>query len=83
MDNKEVWKFPLVGSATLLGLYAVVKFVNPDYVNLVLNLYFLVVGVFALTATFHPLVAVLDSPASKKYKIMIPYILDGMTCLTA
>jgi minor histocompatibility antigen H13 len=46
--------FPVYGSMTLFGLYAVFKFFDKDYVNLLLKAYFLLLGVVAMAATLHP-----------------------------
>lgn len=52
LSMNDAYKFPFVGSAALFGLYLAFKFCDKDTVNLVLSLYFSVVGVFALTGSF-------------------------------
>ncbi len=46
--------FPVYGSMTLFSLYAVFKFFDKDYVNILLKTYFLFLGVCAMAATLHP-----------------------------
>jgi minor histocompatibility antigen H13 len=52
LSMNDAYKFPLVGSAALFGLYVAFKYCDKDTVNLILSLYFSVVGVFALTGSF-------------------------------
>ena len=52
MSVNDAYKFPIVGSAALFGLYVAFKYFDKDTVNLILSLYFSVVGVFALTGSF-------------------------------
>lgn len=46
----DAYKFPLVGSAALFGLYIVFKYFDKETVNLVLAVYFSCVGVATLTS---------------------------------
>lgn len=48
LDPNEAYKFPLVASGFLFGLYVVIKYINKDLVNLVLSLYFLMIGIYTL-----------------------------------
>ena len=50
----DAMQFPLLGSASLFGLYTAFKFFDKDTVNLVISVYFCLVGLAALTATFGP-----------------------------
>eukprot|EP01032_Pedospumella_encystans_P009238 gene9238-10894_t len=52
LSANDAYKFPIIGSCSLLGLYVAFKYCDKDTVNLVLSLYFSVVGVFALTGSF-------------------------------
>mmetsp|Transcript_25217 Transcript_25217/g.37194 ORF Transcript_25217/g.37194 Transcript_25217/m.37194 type:complete len:1132 (-) Transcript_25217:403-3798(-) len=47
-------QFPLLGSASLFGLYCAFKFFDKETVNLIISVYFSLVGVAALTATLGP-----------------------------
>ncbi|XP_078149383.1 signal peptide peptidase [Carex rostrata] len=54
MSNEHAMRFPLVGSAMLLSLFLLFKFVSKDLVNAVLTCYFFVLGIVALSATMLP-----------------------------
>ncbi|XP_008790105.1 signal peptide peptidase 2-like [Phoenix dactylifera] len=54
MSNEHAMRFPLVGSAMLLSLFLLFKFVSKDLVNAVLTCYFFVLGIIALSATLLP-----------------------------
>lgn len=75
MENVDIWKFPLIGSATLLSLYMAFKFFNPEYINLLFNFYFALIGVSAIVSTFHQFFTVLFDDL-KLYSIKIP-LMDG------
>ena len=49
-------KFPLIGSAVLVSLFVLFKFLPKDLVNQVLTAYFVLLGTFAITATVLPFV---------------------------
>ncbi|KAM7497084.1 hypothetical protein LguiA_021498 [Lonicera macranthoides] len=54
MSNEHAMRFPLVGSAMLLSLFLLFKFLSKDLVNAVLTSYFVVLGIVALSATLLP-----------------------------
>ncbi|XP_057801945.1 signal peptide peptidase 1 [Salvia miltiorrhiza] len=54
MSNEHAMRFPLVGSAMLLSLFLLFKFLSKDLVNAVLTCYFFVLGIGALAATLLP-----------------------------
>lgn len=54
MSSEHAMRFPLVGSAMLLSLFLLFKFVSKDLVNAVLTCYFFVLGIVALSATLLP-----------------------------
>ncbi|XP_072988518.1 signal peptide peptidase 1 [Typha latifolia] len=54
MSNEHAMRFPLVGSAMLLSLFLLFKFISKDLVNAVLTCYFFVLGIIALSATLLP-----------------------------
>ncbi|XP_020576633.1 signal peptide peptidase 1-like [Phalaenopsis equestris] len=54
MSNEHAMRFPLVGSAVLLSLFLLFKFLSKDLVNAVLTCYFFVLGIIALSATLLP-----------------------------
>ncbi|XP_022756163.1 signal peptide peptidase-like isoform X1 [Durio zibethinus] len=54
MSNEHAMRFPFVGSAMLLSLFLLFKFLSKDLVNAVLTCYFFVLGIVALSATILP-----------------------------
>eukprot|EP01024_Parvocaulis_polyphysoides_P016597 TRINITY_DN17394_c0_g1_i1.p1 TRINITY_DN17394_c0_g1~~TRINITY_DN17394_c0_g1_i1.p1 ORF type:complete len:370 (+),score=30.79 TRINITY_DN17394_c0_g1_i1:289-1398(+) len=54
MAKGDAYSFPLIGSATLLGLYLVFKVLSKDLVNLVLTIYFSCLGVLAINGVMLP-----------------------------
>ncbi|KAJ6964805.1 signal peptide peptidase-like isoform X2 [Populus alba x Populus x berolinensis] len=54
MSNEHAMRFPFVGSAMLLSLFLLFKFLSKDLVNAVLTCYFFVLGIVALSATLLP-----------------------------
>ncbi|XP_058079551.1 signal peptide peptidase-like isoform X1 [Magnolia sinica] len=54
MSNEHAMRFPLVGSAMLLSLFLLFKFLSKDLVNAVLTCYFFMLGIIALSATLLP-----------------------------
>jgi minor histocompatibility antigen H13 len=63
---QDAMQFPLLGSASLFGLYLAFKYFDKDTVNLVISVYFCLVGLAALTATFGP---VLESLGPKMFGV--------------
>ncbi|EWM21510.1 signal peptide peptidase family protein [Nannochloropsis gaditana] len=65
ISKEDAYKFPLIGSCVLFGLYAAFKFFDKDWVNWLLAVYFSIIGAAMLTCTFEPPAAyVLRSSAS-------------------
>ncbi|KAK1262809.1 Signal peptide peptidase 1 [Acorus gramineus] len=54
MSSEHAMRFPLVGSAMLLSLFLLFKFLSKDLVNAVLTSYFFVLGIIAFSATLLP-----------------------------
>ena len=48
MKQKDAWLFPVIGSAVLLGLYLLFKFFNEKYLNILLHIYFTLIGSFSI-----------------------------------
>lgn len=71
-------KFPLIGSAVLLSLFLVFKFLPKDIVNLVLTGYFVLLGSMALTASIAPFFVGFfpERLKNKEYKVSfkIPFV---------
>eukprot|EP00850_Spirogloea_muscicola_P001576 SM000006S19341 [mRNA] locus=s6:282587:285235:+ [translate_table: standard] len=57
MSKEHAMRFPFIGSAVLLSLFLLFKFLPKDLVNTVLTLYFVVLGILALGATVLPLIS--------------------------
>jgi minor histocompatibility antigen H13 len=53
---QDALKFPLIGSAVLVGLFCLFKFLPKDLVNAVLTAYFVLLGTFAITAAMLPFI---------------------------
>ena len=52
---KDAMQFPLLGSASLFSLYMAFKFFDRSVVNMIISVYFGLVGCAALTVTFSPI----------------------------
>jgi len=63
MSKKDAAMFPLIASCALFGLYIFFKIFSKEYINLLLALYFFVIGVLCVTNLLSPLVK-LVMPAS-------------------
>lgn len=75
--------FPLIGSAVLLGLFLLFKFLPQDLINTVLTGYFVLIGIVAVTVTISPFVGLAFSSAAQKksYKLpqfRIPYLFKAI-----
>mmetsp|Transcript_7034 Transcript_7034/g.14993 ORF Transcript_7034/g.14993 Transcript_7034/m.14993 type:complete len:397 (+) Transcript_7034:197-1387(+) len=62
LKTEDAMQFPIMGSCSLFGLYLGFKFLGQDLVNLLIGLYFGLVGIGALTLTICP---VMDNIAPK------------------
>jgi len=71
----DAYKFPLVGSAALFSLYIAFKYFDKDVVNLLLSLYFSVIGIFTLTSTFSPfMMEFVKNPYKHGTIFTLPYL---------
>ncbi|EEB15662.1 minor histocompatibility antigen H13, putative [Pediculus humanus corporis] len=61
MSNKEAAIFPLIASATLVGLYIGFQIFSKEYINLLLTFYFFCLGVLALCHLVSPIITKLFS----------------------
>ena len=52
MKQKDAWLFPIIGSSVLLGLYFLFKFFNEKYLNILLHIYFTLIGSFSIGQLF-------------------------------
>lgn len=84
LKSTDAMQFPLLGSCSLFGLYLAFKYFDKDTVNLIISVYFCLVGLAALTATFGPLLQSLgpkflsyEINISKKVKHPLPESVGG------
>lgn len=75
-------KFPLIGSAVLVSLFVLFKYLPKDLINAVLTTYFVLLGTFAITATLLPFIEPLfpKRVQQRSYefeKLQIPYLLQA------
>jgi minor histocompatibility antigen H13 len=54
MNHKDAYMFPIYGSGTLFGLYVLIKIFSKEWVNLLLTVYFVGLGIFAVGSTVAP-----------------------------
>jgi minor histocompatibility antigen H13 len=81
LSAKDAYKFPIVGSATLFSLYLAFKYFDKDTVNLILSLYFSVIGVLTLTGSLSKFVSQFVTSSSKfGFKKTLPWI-GELDCL--
>ena len=82
---QDALKFPLIGSAVLVGLFALFKFLPKDIVNAVLTAYFVLLGTFAVTAAMLPII---EGALPRKWQgqafkydgLTIPYLMKVSLC---
>lgn len=55
MTQKDAAMFPLIASCALFGLYVFFQLFSKEYINLLLSVYFFVLGIFALSHMVSPL----------------------------
>uniref|UniRef100_A0A8C7BQ20 Histocompatibility minor 13 n=1 Tax=Neovison vison TaxID=452646 RepID=A0A8C7BQ20_NEOVI len=51
ITSRDAARFPIIASCTLLGLYLFFKIFSQEYINLLLSMYFFVLGILALSHT--------------------------------
>eukprot|EP01084_Bolivina_argentea_P186316 321192_1 len=71
LSSKDALKFPLIGSTVLFGFYVAYKFVDKDIINMLISIYFSIIGSFTLGATFDPAIHTFmrsDKTIGKKFK---------------
>ncbi|XP_023693853.1 minor histocompatibility antigen H13-like isoform X1 [Paramormyrops kingsleyae] len=55
ITSRDAARFPIIASCTLFGLYLFFKIFSQEYINLLLSMYFFVLGVLAVSHTMSPL----------------------------
>lgn len=79
METKDVYMFPVIGSAVLFSLYLVFKFCPKEWVTLVVKAYFFVIGTFVLGQKLSQIGAkvlpqpVVKSLTAKEFKFTVPF----------
>ena len=74
VTKKDAMQFPIFGSAMLLALYILVKIVSKKYIDLLISLYFVVLGAMGLFGAFQPaLVQALNAQHLHKHQIAFQY----------
>ena len=83
MTKQDAMRFPIIGSCVLFSFFLLFKFLPKDLVNKILTGYFVLLGIFALTATFAPVLG-LGMPKRVAIKTVyfgtlptIPFFTDG------
>ena len=54
MSQKDAAMFPIIASCALFGLYLFFQFFSKEHINLLLSVYFFVLGIFALSHMISP-----------------------------
>ncbi|XP_060930338.1 minor histocompatibility antigen H13-like isoform X2 [Limanda limanda] len=57
ITSRDAARFPIIASCTLFGLYLFFKVFSQEYINMLLSIYFFVLGVLALSHTMSPLMS--------------------------
>lgn len=72
ITSRDAARFPIIASCTLFGLYLFFKVFSQEYINLLLSLYFFVLGVLALSHTMSPLMSRIfpTSFPNKQYQLL-------------
>jgi minor histocompatibility antigen H13 len=69
VTKKDAYMFPIFGSGVLFGLYILFRLFSKEYVNLLLTVYFLFLGFYALSESFvHILHRVSPELKSSKFR---------------
>lgn len=75
ISSKDAYKFPIVGSIALFGLYVAFKYFDKSVVNLVLSIYFSLIGTFTLAGTISPFLSnFLTSKSQFGFKKTFPLV---------
>ncbi|XP_048464488.1 uncharacterized protein LOC125485497 [Rhincodon typus] len=55
ITSRDAARFPIIASCTLFGLYLFFKIFSEEYINLLLSMYFFILGILALSHTLRTL----------------------------
>ncbi|XP_076132207.1 minor histocompatibility antigen H13 isoform X1 [Alosa pseudoharengus] len=72
ITSRDAARFPIIASCTLFGLYLFFKIFSQEYINLLLSMYFFVLGILALSHTMSPFMnrVVPASVPNKQYQLL-------------
>ncbi|XP_062397510.1 minor histocompatibility antigen H13 isoform X1 [Sardina pilchardus] len=72
ITSRDAARFPIIASCTLFGLYLFFKVFSQEYINLLLSMYFFVLGILALSHTMSPFMnrVVPASVPNKQYQLL-------------
>jgi len=68
MSSQDAYMFPIIGSGVLFGLYMLFRIFSKEYINLLLTVYFLGLGIGSLYTTLAPTVENLSMLSNFKKK---------------
>ncbi|XP_064161505.1 minor histocompatibility antigen H13-like isoform X2 [Anguilla rostrata] len=73
ITSRDAARFPIIASCTLFGLYLFFKIFSQEYINLLLSIYFFMLGILALSHTMSPFMdqAFPDHFPSKQYQLLL------------
>ena len=81
MSTKDAAQFPIVGSCALFGLFVAFKYFDKDTVNIILGVYFGIVGFISMIGTLGPFFETfIQSKNTYGFKKTLPYI-GELDCL--
>ncbi|XP_069507066.1 minor histocompatibility antigen H13 [Ambystoma mexicanum] len=72
ITSRDAARFPIIASCTLFGLYLFFKIFSQEYINLLLSMYFFILGILALSHTISPIMNRLfpDNFPNKQYNLL-------------
>jgi len=70
MSAEDAWKFPVIGSFVLFGLFILFKIFSKEIINLIAMCYFLLFGFLAVWATLKPIVVATIFPSTKDLSLL-------------
>ncbi|CAM9356896.1 unnamed protein product [Chrysoparadoxa australica] len=74
ISSEDAYKFPIMGSAVLFGLYVLIKFIKKELLNMLLSAYFSALGAITLASTVDPMVHMLitsERKFGKKFNLKV------------
>lgn len=71
ITSEDAWLFPVLGSVTLGGLYLIIKYLGPDWINWLMSWYLSLASLYSVTDAFLKAVRNLIGP--KRYRSFTQY----------